>query len=432
MISCFAFFIWLYLHDLSGHLVHVDEGAWAYLSLFKCKLLLIDKNWDYHRWEDRYFHDLPPIASYLIGLSAWLHGYMDTLTPEKPFELTPEETEKVIPAARIPMAILGGASCILFFWLCMIQNERLASYICAFMLAFNTLMLRTCRRAMSESPFVFFMVLSIGFSILWIKALNRSEIIKSFLYAGLTGTAVALSTGSKLLGVFILPAIVITNLVNSITMYHIARRNEALRKCIKKMIWMWATTVCCFCTWFLVFYASYPTFYGHPLKNMWEMVTYRQDLIKEQWRTSIQTEVGNLNPYGDNPYRGFIQHDGKMNYSPQIQTLRDRFHLVFFRSIMFYGTIQGMTGMVLDLPFLILGFMVIIRKSLLDWRNEQYSFNILIISWFIVLYIALSITLPLDWDRYYLIVVPPATFLSGLGVAYFLRILWYRILKIIR
>src|SRR4030042_6674771 len=80
----FCFLMYPFMAGLSKHLIHVDEGAWIATSLYKCKILFMDRNFNSSLWEDSYFHNLPPIATYIIGFTGWQAGFMDDMIRNKP------------------------------------------------------------------------------------------------------------------------------------------------------------------------------------------------------------------------------------------------------------------------------------------------------------------------------------------------------------
>jgi len=162
---------------------------------------------------------------------------------------------------------------------------------------------------------------------------------------------------------------------------------------------------------------------------MWAMVEFRKEMISDQWGSSPQFSVREVKPYSRIDNQFYIQRTGIANFSPPLKTIEDRIHYVFFRAILFYGSVGNISGMLLDFPFIIMGIIVIFKKTIVDWMKMKASPDFLHAVSFILIYISMSFMLPHDWDRYYLILIPSATFLSGLGIAYSLKIIWYQTKK---
>jgi len=149
-----------FFSKLSDHPIHVDEGAWISASLYKWQLIFVNNEIFSKKWNHKVFYNLPPVASYIIGFSVWRKGYGSIIKPFKHIKFSDIERDKMIQISRIPMAAMGGLSALVMFWIYILLKEKLAAVIGSILLSLNPLMIRSCKRAMSESPMTFFMVLS--------------------------------------------------------------------------------------------------------------------------------------------------------------------------------------------------------------------------------------------------------------------------------
>jgi 4-amino-4-deoxy-L-arabinose transferase-like glycosyltransferase len=178
--------------DLFEYPLTLDELTYVYWG----KIYV--SNWenrlfDLDHWLGNYEH--PPIGKYLIGLS------IVSLSPIGISE---------IAAARLIMALLSVATCVLIFFLGRELYDWRTGLVAALMLTFDPIHLGQSRYALLDVPMLFFMVASAFFFIKGIKLRDWQSTIN----LALSGIAFGLAFGTKYIA-FTLPIAFFGVLVSS-------------------------------------------------------------------------------------------------------------------------------------------------------------------------------------------------------------------------
>jgi 4-amino-4-deoxy-L-arabinose transferase-like glycosyltransferase len=335
----------------------------------------------------------PPVGKYLMG--AAIRSRIETPeislsgtqwpTYDRPIianiasrQIPPLE---ILTAARLPMAVLGAATCLTVFFLGRLAWGTRAGLLATCLLALNALMLTSSRRAMVDSPAIFFSSFSILLAALLIE--RRTNLQTSSAKPGSSdvgrmfglGLVLGLALASKL-NALVAAVVCVASLVL------IPSGRERLRLAVAATVILIVAAV--------TFIAVNPFLYENPLSGSWSMLTFAyyepgiEELAARGWFVFRRLFLGETDPQG-----------------------------------LTYLTVHSWTGLPLEwvaLPFgLGLALTGLLKRREAGMRAMRPRSERVILLWWVVSVAGITSWLPQDWERYYLPALPPTVLLVARG-----------------
>lgn len=381
---------------------HGDENHWLINSNRYFKLFFIDKALNSKQWKEFSAYDQPPVGKYIIGLILFIAGDKDEIkqlehtslwdfSKSLDWNITNGNIppERLLSIVRLTMALFGAFTCLLIYYVGRQVFSLKTGIIASLLLAYNPLMVTYSRRAMVDAPLLFFLTANVILIIFFYRAFLQQKSFNAFVFAALIGINAALAVGVKLYGglaivifvIFCLLLIIIT----SISRQSFANRLKMIKTIVCSLI------ISIFITG-VVFIGMNPYLYSNPLKRMTKMIKHRTLVVQRQQK--------------DNPKAALTSLVKKSN-SIVKRTL-------FPGNYVILGSILKIP---IDFCLFILGLIMLLyleNKHLI--QNRMPSLKTIVILWFIAIFVGTLAWIPLDWDRYYLPVIPCIVMMVGYGI----------------
>ncbi|MEP7200161.1 MAG: phospholipid carrier-dependent glycosyltransferase [Chloroflexota bacterium] len=278
-----------YLRDLAAVPFHPDESVYIYMSR-DFDTLVLQRDPLALAWQPRepLFPEArkrlldAPLTRYLDGLGRWLGGYtVADLPTDWAWGAPWEANRSAIPspalllAARAPSAILGALTAVVLFWIGVQMRGIAVGLIAAGLYALDPLTLLHTQRAMAEGALMFFSTLTICATIVLAERCNAlSQFNARVLTLGaVVGLLAGLAMNSKQSAIVMLPlALAVSAGVLWRRPWLRARRLAAIAALCGVIVLGWAATL-----WLLN-----PILYREPLAIAQAMVAMRVELTREQ------------------------------------------------------------------------------------------------------------------------------------------------------
>ena len=381
-----ASFLVLFLRDLGSlRNYHGDEGYWCSVGNTAFQLFFVKPDFSHPFWTSQADTDSltwvsnttrnPKVSTFLIGASLHLLGYAEYREElhfdfKKPLAWNLERGQVLPPgvlyAARLPMALSAVATCLLLFFV----GNRLAGELCgalsSILLALNPAWHSSATRAMIDCPAVMFSIATL------LCALRFSErsAARGLSWSILAGVAAGLAAGSKLNGLLMAPF-----LIGAFTLQGIRDRRIGLNT---------ASALASVLVTASVFVALHPLLWHNTLENMRHTLHLGvevADFTRVSWPKAALTN------------------------------LADKALFVVYRSFFTHAVLTRSMGLPLDLPLCAVGL------ALLAW-HARTSNTICQVLWYTGIVTAGTwLWIPVDWDRYYLPMLPLAAVIEGYALA---------------
>ena len=397
-----------------------DENYYLYASSY-FKLLFVDRNVHSERWKELAAYGHPQVGSYIVGLALTLTGHPDTsreavidYVTNNYWELYWNKDDWRTPPAdilytgRFVIGLFGVSSCLLLYYLgSKLFNVRTGA-IASLLLAYNPVFLRHSRRAMGDIPLTFFFIMHVVLLVLFYRSLRHRRRIKTLFWAVFLGINAGLTTGVKLIGITTLVLYALFCLLLILIEFLFFRIASHDRPSVLKRAWMIFFYFCLSCTVATaLFIGIYPYVYTDTAQKLVQMFTARNELIAWQ----------------------------QQNIGPALMTISDKAMLVIQRTLLpnnygrvttdMFGNIYPenfvVLGNIIKLPidfalFLLGSIMLVYGELRYFVRHRRISIRSVPILWIVLFFIVITIWIPLDWDRYYLPLLPPIALLISYGI----------------
>jgi hypothetical protein len=407
-----------FIYKLESNRFHGDENHFfRYTKYFK--LFFIDKDLNHELWKDPLAYDHPPVGKYVLGLSLFVFGYGDRI--EELWNMNPWNFHKdynwnvsqgalppkdILYVGRLTMAILGGLTCFLIYWVGRTIFSIRVGIIAALLLAYNPLMLSCSKRAMFDAPLLFFMTINLMLIMFFYRSFLKGKHLRTFSFAALIGIDIALAAGTKpnggLAGIIFAMFCLLFALIK-IGRYRFSegKRKGMIAKLTadKEVKIILSSLMISGCIAILVFVGINPTLYHRPLKGSMKMVKYRMSVVNAQQK----------------------------NFGHAITSLSQKFNLVIKRTLIekSYVTLGKIFKFPIDFGLFLLGLIILLYtevKYLL--KNNKPSLKSIMIVWIFITFAGIMAWIPLDWNRYYLPVVPCVVMMTGYGIDRMINKCW--------
>ena len=369
-----------------------DEGQWIATSgVFEA---YFSGDYDSPIWDINYWTvTQPPLTRYLIGFGRFLGGYSSEQL-NTPWDFLNDDStsskEGSMPSpgllfwSRIPMAVLASFSIAIVAVLLHKTVGLTSALIWSYLSLSNTYFAVMIRRAMGDSPLLFFIVMVTLLSYLYLNqsAFSKKVIIpRPYLMAIFIGVLVGLAQASKLNGVASIFGGFLV--VSAIAVRMDTDRQKQLRYFLVSVLLLIFVSQ-------LTFLLIYPTLWQMPLKITILMFKNRGLEMNIQVAANPQSAIN-----------GFIEH----------------LKIVGLRVFQNYSTINFTGAFWINIPLCLLGLVRSIYE-ICSYVLRKPANSGLIAIFFIGGATALpSLATPLDWDRYYLLPVFFSTILIAVGAA---------------
>jgi hypothetical protein len=400
-----------FLYNLESRSFHGDENLWLRATTY-FKLFFINKDIHNKHWRAWPAIDQPPIGKYVIGFSLLLAGYRSRLDEVALMEkwafskdynwnvlhgrMPPKE---ILLVGRYTMAIIGSLACLLLYCLGRMTFNIGVGAIAAILLAFNPLMLRFSQRVMTDAPLIFFLIANTLLIMFFYNFILKHKSRKSLLISGLIGLTIALATGTKLNGgitgivflafCFYLIIIKVWQYKSStdipLSVLAILNKDYQVKIILISLLISISTSI-------FVFVALNPFLYHKPIKGSLDMIKSRAESVKVQQKEAPRSAITSIG---------------------------QKFYFVIRRTLLpgTYGTLNAILKIPIDFILFLVGLFILIYKegrNLLNYRRP--SNGSILIFWTIITFILIMAWIPLDWNRYYLPIVPCITMVTGYAI----------------
>src|SRR5262245_26323612 len=367
----------VYVRQLSQVEFHVDESHWIGTSYMYESF--IRGRFRSDSWKES--HETvtnPPVPRYVIGLGRSLGGYRrgdinriwqygEDYDSNVRHGSMP--SEGLLWWSRFPMAILTVLSIWMAFWVIKQFAGRVAGYFWILLAITNAFLLLHTRRAMAESPILFFVTVACVFTCLAacrLTSAGEGAGWKTWLYLGVVGTSIGLAGGSKLNGFVVLGVPLLC--VGAALL----KRGEPIRSRLVQFVsyGVFVTGLTC-----VAFLGSYPYLWPEPGGRTVHLFTNRVEEMR------VQAAV-----FPDRRLDGWNQ---RLNVMPQ-RVLKD------------YASIRSSHAFYINGGLLVLGTCVIlfaVRKWGQD--SDAGSASLVFLSTALMASVPTAFTM-VEWDRYYL------------------------------
>lgn len=395
-----------------------DESSWINYSRY-FKLFFLDKDFHSKKWFNLEAHDHLPVAKYIMGFALFITGNdLDKVNPtywhdDKDFQWNVSNGAMppagILYIVRITMALFGIAGCLLMYFLGKILSGIKTGIIACLLLAYNPLMLRWCQKAVAESLLLFFSILNILLIVLFLRILfkNNKSLFLPLITAAI-GINLALCVGTKLSGVTAWLVFLIVCLL-----LLVLRRSFDKTAGLVIFSFLAATFIAV-----IVLVAINPAFYEHPIAEGVRTAEYTNLYLQE--RLSAGQAVFRDHFFGLQGektaavFKRVLLPLPTVYASGNISKIYDQLLPYGFVSL---GAFLKLSKFPVDLIFFLLGlFLIFYREAVSILSLRRISAAAIIIIWVGTVYAAMAIMIPLDWERYYLPLIPCTVMIIAFGL----------------
>jgi 4-amino-4-deoxy-L-arabinose transferase-like glycosyltransferase len=422
-------FIALYVAGLAGVPFHPDESTYLYMSR-DFETLFLRRDPGALAWapgqrltpEVRYRLLDAPLHRYLIGLGWWLGGYSSSdLNADWAWDKSWQEnlSEGRLPsggllqAGRLPTAVLGALAVALIYALGLEVRGPGAAWPAALIAGLSPLALLHARRAMAEGPLLFTSALAVlgGLGLARFAdsrpAFNGRRLAVAGLGAGaLVGLAVASKHSAAILGVVVAAPV---GLALWQKPWPASRRLAAVA-----LAWVSLGVAAAG-----VFFFLNPVLFRAPLDAARTMLSLRSQLLAEQTRVIGQLAQPQLLPTAADRLRAAVL---ALYLSPpavwdvpianHLGYLEPQAEAYFAQPLHRSWPALGLAVLGLAVGGAAFSALRLARDRLgTATRAEQVVWV-----WALAVGAFTLVAIPLDWQRYFLPLLPPASLLAGLGL----------------
>jgi len=419
-----GFFIWAFwslFKDYKVYRLNMDEHEYVrksvYFDLFR------RGNFKDELWQHFDSYDQPKLAEYVYGLALHLAGHRDIArhlaevdfdqgwtrdksgeklwSPDKwwvrfdgknlsapPFDLQKIE---LICQARKAAILFSFATLVLFFTIGTLYKNWFFGLITSFLLFKNFLFRGCCRWAIGDIPLIFFLLLTFFLCFFFIKFFNKKDYKKTLIVSVLIGLSAGLAVSTKLNGAMAFIyffAILLALFVSG-----------GYRKVVKRKLAATSLTIVSFVC-FLVFFFLNPFLWQNTFKNL---------LVFPAWRI------------------GVVRVQQRKQPEDILVTLSDKTTAVFENTVLspkswlFLRSKDRTRNFPLDL-FLFVGGLVVLGAYFYKevFVKKRPGKNFLVLLWVATLFSCVTAYISLNWDRYFLPLIPPIIFVQTIAVFWIL------------
>lgn len=419
----FGSFVYHYTFRLDSAPFHPDEhdfvGRAAYFDLF------IKRDFSNKEWQDFGVYDQPPLAYYVYGLTLHLFGYKDiakeqerigyNLVPDENGvleicnnkiwwvcqqgrEISPEQFKllpsfEMISKARITAVVFSLGCLILVFFVASKLGGWFTGVISMTFFGLNSLLFGMGRNATTDSILLFFLLATTLVIIYGANKYRLKNIGKFLIFTLLVGVLAALAASTKLNGGMVL-------IFWFLVLFILASGNFSK----EKRQWLLAASgfLISLIVFFNVFVFLNPYLYPDPIGGAINMIKHR-----------INTSNGQ---------QGIFPKDALFTF-PQ------RFNSVFKRTLTGNGGYNNFKIQGLDLFLFLSGLLLMLISGKNKYKKKKFPEEFVVFIWTILTFACVIAYIPLDWDRYYLPLIPCIAIVQAYAVVGIGRFIGLRLIR---
>jgi len=385
---------------LDGMSFHGDESHWISEGIACVHLILQGKFSDPYWFTGPDWYQ-PPVAKYLIGFALLLFGVKEGEWQYWGVPLKGEiPPNYVLAISRLPMAVMGALSCVLVFLLGKELKDRWTGIIASLFLAFNPLWLSCSRRAMSDTPSVFFSTLSIF--LFWLGIKNIKSHTQSLIYFVIAGISVGLAIDSKYTSIMTFLLIILFTFLVMVPFF-----SQHLLSSSSKMKFRAVTAIG------LVLFVGMGVLTTIVLNPYLYLNPYQQfNNVVGFWSRGSQYWGYRVQDTPNDKINAFIGTIHSVVW-PGCQVLK-----AIWPSYQWSWEYPGSYTTVPMAASFVLGMTYLLNRI----RKKETSFiEILILMWFLIYLVFISMVTWKLWDRYFLPLIPSMTLIAAYGLTWFCR-----------
>jgi hypothetical protein len=375
---------------------HGDESDWISTSRY-FHTLFLERNTRPKAWNPGYFIlTQPPGFRYVLGAGLWLQGH-DLTRLNEPFDWPGGNdlekkrregrmpTEEILEDARTVAIVFGAGAAMLLYVVAVQLGVPIAGVAAALMVPASPYIQQHFGRAMAESTFAFFSLLSL---VLVLRTFHRPPDGPRLWDAGLAGLALGLALSTKLTGILSLPVLGLVCLVAALSRGAGSRPGGLS---VRPLVWGCVAIMVCFA----VFVLLNPFLWRDPLGRSYAMFEFRQGEMTGQ------------------------QH---ANPNAAVYDVGDRSIRVLRRALVDDTWANATLGIPLDVPFAAGGLLALGMMAVNEWHRTRRAGRVTVFLLWLQAYLLGTIwAYGLDWDRYVVPVYLLAALTSGLGLSMLLQ-----------
>jgi len=383
---------------------HGDESTLIYMGRDAYYQFVLDD------WEQVFYSENPTslteqhlrllngtIPKYLYGLTAISSGYaFEEINEQWNWGLNWEQNinegrkpldDLLLRTRLISAAFLAGGAVILFLMVAQLAG-RPAAYIASLYFALNPVLLVNGRRAMMEGGMIFFMLLVLWVGLWLIEKKHRWV----FLALGISSGLAVATKHPAVIGVAVV--FIACQLVILLERKQILKRTAFL---------VGAGIVS-----LIVFYALNPAWWGDPIGRIPIMLELRSNLLADQtaFFGGYETFADRIGGMLHHVFIALPQYYEVSDWGAWIADEINRYESSPLRGVSIGGSL---IGALLLIAVCAVGVMYL---TSMGWQKR-----LLLALYFLLIPLAILVTNPLDWQRYYLPIYPVIALVVGLGTA---------------
>ncbi len=275
---------------------HPDESQWISTSDYFESF--VSGQFSSPVWSEQYWTlTQPPVARYVIALGR-LAGGFDAQHLNSPWNFDDTEQNNIasgkFPGAqllwwsRLPMALLAALSGLLLFTLVRLAAGRVAAYVLLLLYLGNAYLLENLRRAMGESPLLFFTLLAVALiGLAAYQWRGRLGSRRGLIYCAAAGVSGGLAAAAKLTGFGVVAGGVALCFLMMVL-------DKQAGSPAQRRTWIIRVTALLALTAGITFVAVNPYLYPSPVERTARMLKFRTQEMQDQFERFPQAHIGGL------------------------------------------------------------------------------------------------------------------------------------------
>jgi 4-amino-4-deoxy-L-arabinose transferase-like glycosyltransferase len=420
----------LYLPTLGSVPFHPDESSWIYMSRdfdTLVRLRIGDLVW----WKgkapngDIGFQLLDaPLAKYQIGVARWVSGHRREVIANwdwrRPWDYNQASGAMPSPAllhwARVSSVVAAVLSFVVFFLIAEPIVGILPAAAATLLLAIHPFEPLHARRAMAESAAQLFLMLAM-WAIIRLAVSSDADRIRAAVRSAGAGVALGLAVSAKQNAAAIAPLGVVAAVM--MPMFWPASISRRLAAAALNTAVLVAASL-------LTFFVLNPVLYSQPIHAGRDMITMRRNLVQQQVASSdnggsvdtIHSVPSRLRAAYDEIFWRPPDTNESMTYAELQPSGRayEKNYLVRFWNV----TLARVAFLLLTAMGLVIAILEIVRRRFAADARPL----LLVTLWLLAEVAFVALFIPLDWQRYFLPLLPPVCVLAALGASWLMQLLY--------
>jgi len=428
-----------------------DEGSWIHYGRKYFKLFVLDKDISNRQWKEPEAYDNPPVTKYIIGFTLFLtENDSDKIKStywhdDKDFNWNVANGAmpplNALYVSRFVISIFGILSCVLVYVIARMLFGFKTGIIACLLMANNPLLLRWSQKVVAEAPALFFILLSVIMILLFFSAINKGKTGYLSLLAVLMGISFAFSAGTKVYGIIPWGVFVFVSFfvfLSKFLEYKALRTGyfSLLRNFIQDKIVgvVFGSLIISTVTAGAVFIVINPALYERPFHGAMQMVT----IISSYFQEGIQAKQSiYLDHFFSSSGERILAVFKRTFFANPIVYASGNISRIYDSALAYgfvsLGAFFKLSKIPVDFCFFLLGLFMLRNSEINSFLKSLWpSSASIVIIWGCITFASVAISIPFDWERYYLPVVPCTTILIAFGLSNFLGVIYKILMWIVK